>query len=53
VLQQHSTDVALLVKLIGDLGQSPPPDINEIFERHHGNIRWCLRELDERAADAG
>lgn len=52
VLRHHTTDTTLLSTLIRDLGQDPPPDVDDLLKRHQGNIRSCLRELYDRAARA-
>lgn len=50
VLRYHTTDANLLANVIRDLGQEPPNDVDELFHRHHCNIRDCLRELYDRVA---
>jgi hypothetical protein len=41
------TDSRLLAELVAELAPSDPPalDLDELFDRHRGDIRQCLREL--------
>ncbi|MEM7588272.1 MAG: hypothetical protein AAF560_33100 [Acidobacteriota bacterium] len=49
-LRQHHTDPGLLLELVAELvGPIPAtrlrPRLEALFERHHGNLRDCLRSL--------
>ncbi len=48
-LYECRTDVALLKRLVGQLAPTLDPraggGVEELFERHHGNLREALREL--------
>lgn len=46
------TDLGLLNELVAELAPADPPDLDldELFDRHRGNIRLCFRELYDHFA---
>jgi hypothetical protein len=51
-LHRHATDPSLLAHLVEELapGLVPIARIHDLFDRHRGNLRDCLRELYDAAA---
>ncbi len=51
-LHECTTDPALLQKLVAELAPevADSTDLDEVFNRHNGNLRLCFRELYDRCA---
>ena len=54
-IHECTTDPGLLTELVGELAPAAVEtvDLAELFERHDGNVRLCLRELYDRWAGRG
>jgi hypothetical protein len=46
-VHECATSSELLADLVGDLSPETPEavDLDDLFQRHHGNLRLCFREL--------
>jgi hypothetical protein len=49
-LLECETTPELLVEILSELGEGEAPVVEELYARHHGNLRDALRELYDRWA---